>query len=126
MKTIYVDNNATTPVAPEVIEALTPYLTQEYFNPSSMYEASRPANQALTAARRTVADFLHAGNPNQITFTSCATESNDMAIFGAARANPRRRHIITTAVEHPAVLEVCKELGISSDKLKILFRLGII
>ena len=110
MKTIYVDNNATTAVAPEVIASLLPYLEQEYFNPSSMYEASRTAADAVEASRKTVAGFLNAGSSNQILFTSCATESNNTAIFGAAKANPERRHVITTSVEHPAVLEVCTEL----------------
>lgn len=111
MKTIYVDNNATTAVAAEVREAMEPYLAAEYFNPSSMYDAARPVAEAITRARRTVAACLGAGSPRQILFTSCATESNNAALFGVVRANPRRRHVITTAVEHPAVLEVCKELA---------------
>jgi cysteine desulfurase len=110
MKTTYVDNNATTAVAPEVIASLLPYLEQEYFNPSSMYEASRAAADGVEASRKTVAGFLNAGGSNQILFTSCATESNNTAILGAAKANPERRHVITTSVEHPAVLEVCTEL----------------
>ena len=120
MKTIYADNNATTSVAPEVIGSLLPYLEAEYFNPSSMYEASRPAADAIAGARKTVAQFLHAGGSNQILFTSCATESNNSAIFGAARANPGRRHIITTSVEHPAVLEVCRELERSGHDVTYL------
>ncbi len=120
MKTIYVDNNATTAVAPEIIDAIQPYLTAEYLNPSSMYDASRPAAKAIRDSRRTVADFLGAGNPDQIIFTSCATESNCTAIYGAARANPRRRHIITTSVEHPAVLEVCKDLARSGYDVTFL------
>jgi cysteine desulfurase len=120
MKTIYADNNATTSVAPEVIASLLPYLEAEYFNPSSMYEASRPAADAIAGARKTVAQFLHAGGSNQILFTSCATESNNSAIFGAARANPGRRHIITTSVEHPAVLEVCRELERSGHDVTYL------
>jgi cysteine desulfurase len=110
METIYVDNNATTPVAPEVYAAMVPYLTADFFNPSSMYEASRPAASAIQGARRTIADFLGAGNARQILFTSCATESNNTALFGVCRAVPGRRHIVTTAVEHPAVLEVGREL----------------
>jgi cysteine desulfurase len=111
MKTIYADNNATTAVAPEVIASMLPYLEEEYFNPSSMYEASRAAAGAIESARKTVARVLNAGIPKQILFTSCATESNNTAILGAAKANPERRHVITTSVEHPAVLEVCKELA---------------
>jgi cysteine desulfurase len=120
MKPIYVDNNATTAVAPEVIASMLPYLEQEYFNPSSMYEASHPAAEAIAQSRKTVAEFLNAGIPSQIVFTSCATESNNAAILGAARANPDRRHIITTSVEHPAVLEVCKELARSGHDVTFL------
>lgn len=110
MPVIYADNNATTPIAPEVREAMVPYLTTEYFNPSSMYEPARRTAQAVADARRTVAGFFGAIAPKDVLFTSCATESNNAAIVGTARANPARRHIITTAVEHPAVLEVCKEM----------------
>jgi cysteine desulfurase len=110
MSLVYADNNATTPVAPEVVEAMAPYFRDVFFNPSSMYDASRPAADAVTAARKTVAGFLSAGHASQIQFTSCATESNNAALFGAARANPARRHLVTTAVEHPAVLEVAKVL----------------
>ncbi len=108
---IYLDNNATTCVAPEVFEAMTPFLTTDYWNPSSAYERARPAADAVAAARRQVASFLGAVAPDQVIFTSCATESINAAIFGAVRANPHRRHLITTTVEHPAVLEVCKELA---------------
>jgi cysteine desulfurase len=120
MKMIYVDNNATTPVAPEVVEAIQPYLTTEFLNPSSMYDASQPAAKAIAAARRTVAALLGAGNPNQILFTSCATESNCTAIYGAAKASRERKHIITTAVEHPAVLEVCKDMARSGHDVTFL------
>ncbi len=117
---IYADNNATTAVAPEVVEAIQPYLTAEFFNPSSMYEASRTASDAIKQARRTVASFLNAGSSAQITFTSCATESNNTAIYGVAKANPKRKHIITTAVEHPAVLEVCKDMQRSGYEVDFL------
>jgi len=107
---VYADNNATTRVAPEVLAAMQPYLTEHYFNPSSMYEASRPAADAITAARKGIAAALGGVAPRQVLFTSCATESNNAAIEGAARARPDRRHVITTQVEHPAVLEVCRDL----------------
>jgi cysteine desulfurase len=110
MRTIYLDNNATTRVAPEVFEAMTPYLTEDYFNPSSMYEPARQTGRAVAAARKSVADCLGQVDPKEILFTGCATESNNTAILGTAHGNPNRKHIITTAVEHPAVLEVCKEL----------------
>ena len=110
MKIIYVDNNATTRVAPEVYEAMKPYFTEDYFNPSSMYEPARQTGHAITEARKTIADCLGHVDPKEILFTGCATESNNTAIIGTAHGNPNRRHIITTTVEHPAVLEVCKEL----------------
>ncbi len=111
MHTIYADNNATTCVAPEVFEAITPFLTSEYFNPSSMYSPAQRVGAALKQARADVARFVGAGNPAEIVFTSCATESNNLAIQGVLAANRQRRHIITTAVEHPAILEVCKDLS---------------
>jgi cysteine desulfurase len=117
MKTIYTDNNATTQIAPEVYQAVIPYLTEDYFNPSSMYEAARGAADAIAQAREVVANALGGVDPSEVLFTSCATESNNMAIVGTAKANPTRRHIITTAVEHPAVLEVCEDLERSGYEL---------
>jgi cysteine desulfurase len=108
--TVYLDNNATTRVAPEVYEAMVPWFTENYFNPSSMYEPARETGIALAGARKNVADCMGGVDPKEIIFTGCATESNNAAIFGAARGNPDRRHIITTTVEHPAVIEVCREL----------------
>src|SRR5512139_628078 len=110
MKIIYLDNNATTQTAPEVFQAIAPYLGEDYFNPSSMYEPARQVGRALAAARKRIADCIGRVDPKEILFTGCATESNNTAIMGAAHANPNRRHIITTSVEHPAVLGVCKEM----------------
>ena len=110
MNVIYLDNNATTAVAPEVVEAMMPYFTDEYFNPSSMYEAARGPADAVDRARKSIARLLGNARPSEILFTSCASESNNTAIFGTIAANAQRRHIITTAVEHPAVYEVCKDL----------------
>jgi cysteine desulfurase len=110
MNIIYADNNATTPIAPEVVEAMTPFLTTEYFNPSSMYDPAMRTARAIRDARAEIARFFGLADPNAILFTSCASESNNAAIFGAVKANPGRRHVITTSVEHPAVLGVCKEL----------------
>lgn len=107
---LFADNNATTPVAPEVVAAMQPFFGPEFFNPSSMYEPALKVAGALKAARQTVAKFLGDVEPSEVLFTSCATESNNAAIFGVAAANPARRHIVTSAVEHPAVLEVCREL----------------
>ncbi len=110
MAVIYLDNNATTRVAPEVVEAITPFLEDNYFNPSSMYEAARGPADAVVAARKTVARLLGHVRPSEILFTSCATESNNTAVFGTITANPERRHVVTTGVEHPAIFEVGKDL----------------
>ena len=107
---IYADNNATTAVAPEVAEAMQPFFGAAYFNPSSMYEPALKVAEALKAARETVAGFLGGVPASEVLFTSCATESNNAAIFGVAAANPARKHIVTSAVEHPAVMEVCREM----------------
>ncbi len=120
MNLIYLDNNATTQVAPEVFEAMVPFFHESYFNPSSMYEPARRTAAALAAARRQVAAHFGLADPKQILFTSCASESNNMAILGTAKANPHRRHIVTTAVEHPAVLEVCKDLQRSGYRVTFL------
>ena len=110
MSVIYLDNNATTRVAPEVVDAMMPFLTEAYFNPSSMYEASRGPADAIAAARRTVAKLLGNARATEILFTSCATESNNTAVYGTIAARPERRHIVTSAVEHPAIYEVGKDL----------------
>jgi cysteine desulfurase len=109
MKTVYADNNATTAVAPEVFEAMVPFFQGDYFNPSSMYEPARLTAHAVSDSRQRIARVFRV-SPKEILFTSCATESNNTAILGTAKANPGRRHVITTAVEHPAVLEVCKQM----------------
>lgn len=110
MSLIYADNNATTRVAPEVYEAMIPFFTDDYFNPSSMYEPARHTAAALTQARKQIAQFFGGVDAREILFTSCATESNNAAIYGVLKANPKRRHVITTTVEHPAVLEVCRDV----------------
>ena len=110
MKTVYLDNNATTPVLLEVMEAMMPYFTEAFYNPSAISGRASGIDAAIARARRTVAEFLKVSDAREIVFTSCATESNNWAIFGIARANPERRHIITSKVEHPSVLEVCKSL----------------
>lgn len=110
MDVIYADNNATTRIAPEVYEAMVPYLTEQYFNPSSLYGPAHTVASAIGEARETIARFLGGVDPDEVLFTSCASESNNSAIFGALLANRERRHVITTGVEHPAVREVCIEL----------------
>ena len=120
MQTVYLDNNATTPVAPEVRAAMETYFTAEYFNPSSAYDRASPAARAIKQARQTVAEFLGGVDPVEVIFTSCATESLNAALYGAVRANPARRHVVTTAVEHPAVYEVCKDLARSGLEVTFL------
>ena len=110
MKTIYVDNNATTAVIPEVMKVMTPYFTGKFYNPSAISGRAYGIDAAVARARRTVSEFLNTSDAREIVFTSCATESNNWAIFGATRTNSERRHIITSAVEHPSILEVCKSL----------------
>ena len=110
MKIVYVDNNATTPVTSEVMETMNPYFTEDFYNPSAISGRAYSIDTAIARAHRTVSEFLAASDAKEIAFTSCATESNNWAIFGTARANPERRHIITSQVEHPSVLEVCKSI----------------
>ena len=120
MNIIYADNNATTQVAPEVYKAMIPFFTDDYFNPSSMYDPALGTARVMADARKRIAGRLGAADPKEILFTSCATESNNTAILGTAKANPNRRHVITTAVEHPAVLEVCKDLQRSGYEVTFL------
>lgn len=120
MQTVYADNNATTMVAPEVITAINLFLEDTYFNPSSMYEQARKPAYAIRDARKTIADFLGGVAPEQILFTSCATESNNAAVFGTMAASRYRNHIITTAVEHPSILEVCREAERRGAELSII------
>ena len=110
MRTVYADNNATTQVAPEVLELMLPFFKEQFGNPSSMHYLAKPAEQAITTAREQVACLLNA-DPSEIVFTSCGTESNNAAIRGGLAALPHRKHIITTRVEHPAVRNVCQYLG---------------
>ncbi len=110
MKVVYLDNNATTMVAPQVFEALRPYLTERYGNPSSMHSFGGSVARDVLAARRSLAELLGA-SPQEIMFTSGGTESDSTAILSALATNPGRREIVTTRVEHPAVLNLCKHLA---------------
>lgn len=110
MKTIYLDNNATSAVAPEVIEGMMPFFRDQWGNPSSMHAFGGEVKKHLDRARSQVAELIHA-DPSEIIFTSCGTESDNMAIRGAAEALGSRYNIITTRVEHPAVLGPCRYLG---------------
>jgi cysteine desulfurase len=109
MNPVYLDNNATTMAAPEVIEAMLPYLGQLYGNPSSMHSFGGQVGTALKKARADVAEVLGA-RPEEIIFTSCGSESDNTAILSALAANPDKRHLVTTRVEHPAVLSLAKHL----------------
>ena len=110
MKTVYVDNNATTKVAPEVLEVMLPFFSEYYGNPSSMHFFGGQVQKKVDEARARVADFLGA-EPSEIVFTSCGTESDNAAILGTLDSYPEKRHIITTRVEHPAVGNVSTYLG---------------
>ena len=110
MKTIYFDNNATTKVAEEVFEEMKPLFCELYGNPSSMHTFGGQISRKIRQAREQVAGLLGC-EPSEIIFTSCGTESDNAAIKGTLAAVPNKRKIITTRVEHPAVLTVCRELG---------------
>jgi cysteine desulfurase len=110
VKTVYVDNNATTKVAPEVLEVMLPYFSEYYGNPSSMHFFGGQVQKKVDEARAEVADFLGA-EPSEIVFTSCGTESDNAAILGTLDSYPEKRHLISTRVEHPAVGNVSTYLG---------------
>jgi cysteine desulfurase len=110
VKTVYVDNNATTKVAPEVLEVMVPFFSEYYGNPSSMHFFGGQVQKKVDEARGKVAEFLGA-EPSEIVFTSCGTESDNAAILGTLDSYPEKRHIITTRVEHPAVGNVSTYLG---------------
>ena len=110
MTTIYLDNNATTPVAPEVLDEMIPFLRDLYGNPSSMHTFGGQLHRKIEEAREKVAALLNA-HPEEIIFTSCGTESDNTAIMSAVESLPRKKHVITTRVEHPAVLNFCRHLA---------------
>lgn len=107
---IYFDNNATTCVAPEVFEAMRPFLTSIYGNPSSAHSVGRETREIVEKSRERVASLLGANSPDEIIFTSGGTESDNWAIRGTLEANPDRKHIVTTRVEHEAVRKLCEKL----------------
>ena len=107
---IYLDNNATTQVAPEVFEAMVPWLRDGYGNPSSVYRSGRQASAALDEARERIA-ALAGCQDGEIIFTSCGTESINTAILSALAMDPDKRHIITSAVEHSATVKLCEHLA---------------
>jgi cysteine desulfurase len=120
-KVIYFDNNATTRVAKEAIEEMNPFLNELYGNPSSMHFFGGKVQKYIDIAREKVANLIGA-SPEEIIFTSCGTESDSTAIYSALKNNPNKKHIITTEVEHPAVLNLCKSLekqGYRTTYLKV-------
>jgi cysteine desulfurase len=109
-KTIYFDNNATTRIAPQALEEMLPYLQNLYGNPSSIHSFGSQVGRKLEAAREQVAALLGAADPTEIVFTSCGTEGDNAAILSALKSNPGKKHVVTTQVEHPAVLGLCQQL----------------
>ena len=104
---VYLDNNATTQIAPKVTEAMLPYFKDLYGNPSSMHRFGGQVAEGVDKAREELADLLHA-SPEELIFTASGTESDNTAFWSALQSRPERRHIITTKVEHPAILNVCQ------------------
>jgi cysteine desulfurase len=107
---IYFDNNATTRPLPEVVAAMSPYLTEFYGNPSSIHRFGSQVAERIGEARARVASLIGAADPVEVVFTSCGTEGDNAAIRGMLEARPDKRHIVTTEVEHPAVLGLCQHL----------------
>ena len=110
-KPIYLDYNATTPIDPSVFKAMVPYLTENFGNPSSGHSYGQAAKEAVAEAREKVSGLIGAEDPSEIVFTSGGTESDNQAIVGSASARSNgRKHIITSRIEHPAVMETCRYL----------------
>lgn len=118
-KMIYLDHNATTPMLPEVLEAMMPYFTSEWGNPSSAYKFGSKLKGVIETARGQVAALIGA-QLREVIFTSCGTESNNTAIHAALQANPQKRHIVTSAVEHSSVLNYCMVLERKGYKITYL------
>lgn len=122
MSDIYLDNNATTKVDPAVVEAMLPFFTEQFGNPSSLHNFGNRVGAALKKARQSVQTLLGAEHDSEIIFTSCGTESDSTAILSALKAQPERKEIITTTVEHPAILTLCDQLateGYTVHKLEV-------
>jgi cysteine desulfurase len=121
MRNVYLDNNATTQVAPEVIEAMAPFFAERWGNPSSMHAFGGTVRRDVNRAREQVAELIHA-DPGEIVFTGCGTESDNTALMGAMAASPVKLSLITTRVEHPAVQGPCREL---KNRGATLIELGV-
>jgi cysteine desulfurase len=122
MDPIYLDNNATTACDPDVVAAMLPFFTEQFGNPSSMHSFGNQVGLAIKEARSRVQALLGAEHDSEIVFTSCGTESDSTAILSALKAQPERNQIITTAVEHPAILTLCDTL--EKDGV-VVHRLGV-
>jgi cysteine desulfurase len=120
MDGIYLDNNATTRVDPAVVEAMLPFFTEQFGNPSSMHSFGNKVGLAIKKARMQVQALLGAAHESEIIFTSCGTESDSTAIWSALRANPEKKEIITTSIEHPAILALCGHLEKEGYKVHFL------
>ncbi len=120
MSDVYLDNNATTMVDTAVVEAMLPYFTEQYGNPSSMHSYGNKVGFALKQARQQIQTLLGAEHDSEIIFTSCGTESDSTAILSALQAQPERKEIITTVVEHPAILSLCEHLEKDGYKVHYL------
>ena len=116
---IYLDNNATTKCDEEILNAMLPYLKENFGNPSSLYSFSKEVKDKVTEARKNVAKLLNA-KESEIIFTSCASESNVSAIMNAVKNNPTKKHIITTKVEHASIMETMKYLEIQGYEITYL------
>ncbi len=120
MQPIYLDNNATTRVDPKVVEAMLPYFSEQFGNPSSIHSFGDKVGRAIKQARRQIQTLLGAEYDSEIIFTSCGTESDSTAILSALRTQPERKEIITTVVEHTAVLTLCEYLEKDGYKVHYL------
>lgn len=117
---IYLDNNATTMIDPQVVEAMMPYLTTFYGNASSQHGFGVPVEKAINRAREQVADLIGAEHPDEIIFTSCATESDNAAIWTSLWTQKNKDEIVTTKLEHPAIIDTCEFLSSRGVKVKYL------
>jgi len=122
MEPIYLDNNATTACDPAVVAAMLPFFTEQFGNPSSMHSFGNKVGLALKEARGRVQTLLGAAQDSEIVFTSCGTESDSTAILSALKAQPERNQVITTVVEHPAILTLCEHL---EKEGVVVHRLGV-
>jgi len=120
MNDVYLDNNATTMVDSSVVEAMIPYYTEQFGNPSSMHSFGNKVGFALKEARKQIQKLLGAEHDSEIIFTSCGTESDSTAILSALKAQPECNEIITSVVEHPAVLSLCEHLEKDGYKVHYL------